>query len=204
MNAFSFYTEIAPQKITPKFISQIKKLSGDLFSDLTEDTISKTTISVIDDFNEKVVKESFNEIIALLGSNFNISTFDDADREDLITNVRALNWQTSYKLFTEVFSSGSKYMTVHQAKGLEWKKVVVSVMPSKRNDKVDLKDMFLNPVLLAEEPAQEFTRIYYVACSRAEEDLYIHLPSGFDSNAINTAITSFATKSGQRIEYEIN
>ena len=45
--------------------------------------------------------------------------------------------------------------------------------------------------------------MYYVACSRAKEDLYIHLPNGFTSNIIDNAIGMFIEKSGQQIEFEI-
>lgn len=48
----------------------------------------------------------------------------------------------------------------------------------------------------------EFTRMYYVACSRAREDLYIHLPSGFDYNILENAIRNFTSTSGQFINYE--
>ncbi|MDR3311204.1 MAG: hypothetical protein LBS90_07655, partial [Oscillospiraceae bacterium] len=67
----------------------------------------------------KITELRYAEITRIVGSNFNVPIFDDADRADLTDNVQHLTWQTSYKLFTEVFSSGSKYMTVHQAKGLE-------------------------------------------------------------------------------------
>jgi len=205
LKAFSFYAEIEPKKITPKLISQIKKLSEDIFSGLNENTTCKATVSIIDNFNTKVADGQYSEIIAILGSDFKISVFDDADRDDLKTNVLALNWQTSYKLFAEVFSAGSKYMTVHQAKGLEWEKVVVGLIPNKASnrDNTTLDAMYKNPCLLAEEAAQEFTRMYYVACSRAKEDLYIHLPSGIASIIIDTAISSFTSKSGQIVEYEI-
>jgi len=205
LRAFSFYAEIDHKKITPKLISQIRKLSEHLFSGLNENTTSKTTVSVIDNFNAKITDDQCSEIVSFLGSDFKIAVFDDADRDDLKTNVLTLNWQTSYKLFAEVFSAGSKYMTVHQAKGLEWEKVVVSLSPNKASnrDNTTLDAMYKNPCLLVEEAAQEFTRMYYVACSRAKEDLYIHLPNGFASNIIDAAINSFARKSGQIVEYEI-
>jgi DNA helicase-2/ATP-dependent DNA helicase PcrA len=43
---------------------------------------------------------------------------------------RMLEFSTSIKLFEDVFSTDSSYMTVHQAKGLEWDKVIVSVEPN--------------------------------------------------------------------------
>ena len=70
---------------------------------------------------------------------FSIPVFDSFDSEKLITAVSNLFWGTSYRLFTEVFSETSKYMTVHQAKGLEWDKVIVSVTPN-RFDKIQITD----------------------------------------------------------------
>lgn len=205
LKAFSIYVDIDHKKITPKSISLIKKLSGNLFAGLNENTTDKTTALVIENFNALILEEQYSELKDVLGADFKIPVFDDADRDDLKANVLSLNWQTSYKLFTEVFSAGSKYMTVHQAKGLEWEKVVVSLTPNKASNKdnTTLDVMYNNPCLLEEQAAQEFTRMYYVACSRAKEDLYIHLPNGFSSSVIDNAIGAFTEKSGQRIEYEI-
>jgi len=205
LKALSLYVEVDYKKISPKFISQIKKLSESLFSDLDENTTSKATLDVINQFNTLLVDGQYSQITATLGDDFKITFFDEADRDDLKTNVSALNWQTSYKLFAEVFSAGSKYMTVHQAKGLEWEKVVVSLTPNKAANKDDttLERMYHNPLLLEEKAAQEFTRMYYVACSRAKEDLYIHLPNELPPCIITTAIDSFSTKYGQPIEYDI-
>lgn len=205
LKAFSIYVDIDHKKITPKSISLIKKLSGNLFAGLNENITDKTTELVIENFNALILEEQYSELKDVLGTDFKIPVFDDADRDDLKANVLSLNWQTSYKLFTEVFSAGSKYMTVHQAKGLEWEKVVVSLTPNKASNKdnTTLDVMYNNPCLLEEQAAQEFTRMYYVACSRAKEDLYIHLPNGFSSSVIDNAIGAFTEKSGQRIEYEI-
>lgn len=87
-------------------------------------------------------------------------------------------------------------MTVHQAKGLEWDKVIVSLNPN-NFDKIKLPIVYSNPEILKEAAADEFVRMYYVACSRARESLYIHLPSGFDQNVITTALN------GRNISYEI-
>lgn len=204
LRSFSYYKSIEPKLITPKLISHIKGLSTCIFEGLSDSTTDKTTINVIDDFNTKTADPQFSEIISVLGEDFKIPVFDEADREDLKNNVSSLNWQTSYKLFTEVFSVGSKYMTVHQAKGLEWEKVVVSLIPNSRSDRdnITLEAIFQNPLLLEEDSAQEFTRMYYVACSRAKEDLYIHLPDGFNRRIIEIALNNFTTISGQNIDYE--
>ena len=204
LKAFSIYVDINHKKITPKFISLIKKLSENLFASLNENTTDKITAHVIENFNEQIKDEQYAKLIDVLGAGFKIPIFDDADKDDLKANVLSLNWQTSYKLFTEVFSAGSKYMTVHQAKGLEWEKVVVSLTPNKASNKdnITLEVMYSKPCLLEEQSAQEFTRMYYVACSRAKEDLYIHLPNGFPSNIIDNAIGAFIEKSGQQIEFE--
>ena len=104
-------------------------------------------------------------------------------------------------MFTEVFSENSKYMTVHQAKGLEWNKVIVSVIPN-RFDKISITDLYSKPQLLNETPADEFTRMYYVACSRAKEDLYIHISDRHLISKIQAAICTFIKETGNNIAYE--
>lgn len=92
-------------------------------------------------------------------------------------------------------------MTVHKAKGLEWNKVVVAVMPSK-NDKIKIADMYSSPKIIGNSQANEFVRIYYVACSRAIEDLYIHISEGCERKEIENSLKSFVKKSGLTIDYE--
>jgi len=48
-------------------------------------------------------------------------------------------------------------MTVHQAKGLEWEKVIVSVTPNKF-DKSNLQALYLAPKLLEEIPVMNLHR----------------------------------------------
>jgi len=138
----------------------------------------------------------------LFRENFTVTVFDDYDLTSgskksikFMDDLSRLTWATSYKLFTEVFSPNSRYMTVHQAKGLEWNKVVVAVEPSKF-DKTKLFDVYSNPQILQETPSEESVRMYYVACSRAMEDLYIHLPSEFDKIIIEKALN------GRSVTYE--
>lgn len=93
-------------------------------------------------------------------------------------------------------------MTVHQAKGLEWDKVIVSVIPSNRDD-INIASLYSSPCLINETLADEFTRMYYVACSRAKEELYVHIPSGCTESDIKSAIKAFCETSGQSIAYQI-
>ena len=125
--------------------------------------------------NQEIIKEEYTELNnAFFASDFKIPIFDELERDKLKDSVSKLTWDTSYKLFNEVFSDNSRYMTVHQAKGLEWEKVIVSVTPNSF-DKTNLAGLYANPKLVEENPADEFARMYYVACSRAKEDLYIHI-----------------------------
>lgn len=73
--------------ITPKLISHIKGLSTCIFEGLSDSTTDKTTINVIDDFNTKTADPQFSEIISVLGEDFKIPVFEEADREDLKNNV---------------------------------------------------------------------------------------------------------------------
>lgn len=199
LRSLQLYGSIDPQKITPKVIYQIGKISKDIFSTIGDDTC---TVSIIEAFNSKIKEQEYIDLRkAVFDDDFEIPLFDEYDdsRRDLING---LHWGTSHKLFTEVFLEDSKYMTVHQAKGLEWDKVIVSVTPNKF-DKIKLSALFSRPQLIDETPSDEFTRMYYVACSRAKEDLYIHIKTGCSSDTIETAIASFVAQTKMQIAYEI-
>ena len=197
LNAFKLYVEIDRNKLTLPVVQQIITLTKDTFAVLNNST---STVSVINLFKANLYNESFSCLREnLLGNDFEISIFDDYDlsnKEKFINDLSALTWETSYKLFNEVFSQNSKYMTVHQAKGLEWDKVIVSVTPNSF-DKIKLPAVYSNPQIMKEEAADEFVRIYYVACSRAKDDLYIHLSADFDQSIINSALN------GRGVNYEI-
>ena len=92
-------------------------------------------------------------------------------------------------------------MTANQAKGLEWDKVVVNVTPNKF-DKIKIMDLYTRPQLMDENHAGEFTRIFYVACSRAREDLYIHISDECLISIIQVAINACTEKTGKDIAYE--
>ncbi len=204
LKTISMFTKIDNKNIVPKHLVQLRSLSEQLFNGVTKESTDVMTTDIINKFNDYINTEEFTELRALLGGEVKIDIFSELDSEDLENNVRSLNWQTSYKLFTEVFSLGSKYMTVHQAKGLEWDKVVVSVDPNPRSDRdaITLQQMYEAPKLMDESSSDEFTRMYYVACSRAKSNLYIHLPEGFPIGVIDNAFASYRERTGQRIEYE--
>ena len=197
INAFKLYVDIDPKKLNHTMLWEIITIIKDTFVGLTD---TSSPVKVIENFNNKLNElKNENLKISLFGESFCVTVFDEYDLNNnkaIVSNLSALTWATSLKLFTEVFSPESKYMTVHQAKGLEWDKVIVSLNPN-NFDKIKLPIVYSNPEILKEEAADEFVRMYYVACSRARESLYIHLPSGFDQNVITTALN------GRNISYEI-
>lgn len=200
VRALKLYVNIDVRKLTPRVVFQISKLSDTVFKEVTKQNL---TSQAIETFNTEIQKTAYSDLRdVLFEADFKIPIFDELEKDNLKVAVNTLTWDTSYKLFCEVFSDNSKYMTVHQAKGLEWKKVIVSVTPN-NFDKTNLASLYSAPQLVNENPAEEFTRMYYVACSRAKEDLYIHISSGCDANIIETAIKSFVEKTGQAINYEI-
>lgn len=199
LKALKLYTTIDARKLTPKIIFQMRGLSDNVFRDVIEQNY---TCDIIKKFNAEIEKPEFQELKeTVLGPDFAIPLFDDLDNERLTTAVGGLFWDTSYRLFTEVFSENSKYMTVHQAKGLEWNKVIVSVIPN-RFDKIKITDIYSKPQLANENPADEFTRMYYVACSRAKEDLYIHISDEHLIAIIQASICAYIEKTGRCIAYE--
>jgi superfamily I DNA/RNA helicase len=199
VRALKLYADIDVKKLTPKIVFQIRKLSEVIFDGAT----ASLTVQIIDLFNQEIMNEEYAELNnTFFASDFKIPIFDELEKDKLKDSVSNLNWDTSYKLFNEVFSDSSRYMTVHQAKGLEWEKVIVSASPS-GFDKTSLADFYANPKLAEENPADEFARIYYVACSRAKEDLYIHIISKSDADILKEALDSFIQRTGQVINYEI-
>lgn len=203
--AFALLTDLDTKKLTPKILRQLKRLTDEVFGSLSAESL---TIDIINGFSVKLNEENYTELVSVIGDDqFTVPIFDDEDRDEIKTNVSLLSWYTSYKLFTEVFSEDSRYMTVHQAKGREWEKVIVGLEPNSRKDRdnTTLSSMFSNPQLLNEENAEEFTRMYYVACSRAKVDLYIHLKKGSDVTALQAALDNYnkAHEDNRRIDYEI-
>ena len=199
ISALRLYWDIDLQNITPKFIFQFNRMLREVFKDVDNSSI---TFDIIEKFNRKIFSSEYINLGELFKEGITeISVFDEQEKEELINNVSSLRWDTSYKLFTEVFSENSKYMTVHQAKGLEWDKVVVSLTPTRR-DGINISDVFSRPQLTAESNSNEFVRMYYVACSRAKEDLYIHIPSGCTKDTIISNLNTYIQNTGYKLEYE--
>ena len=203
--AFKVLADFDSKKLTPKNLTQLKKVTTEIFGCLSDESL---TVDIINKFSEQLNEENFKDLLSVIGKEqFTIPIFDPEDRDEIITNVSLLNWYTSFKLFTEVFSEDSGYMTVHQAKGREWEKVIVALEPNSRKDRdnTTLSSMFSNPQLINEGNAEEFTRMYYVACSRAKVDLYIHLKKGSDVSALKTALDNYNRDSSdsRRINYEV-
>ena len=199
ISALRIYLDIDAKHITPKFIFRFNQMLKSVFNDIGDSSI---TCEVIQMFNSLISSDEYVDLKELFKEGINeISVFDEQDREDLTKNVSSLRWDTSYKLFTEVFSENSKYMTAHQAKGLEWDKVIVSLTPTRR-DGINISDVFSKPQLTAESSSNEFVRMYYVACSRAREDLYIHLPSECTKDIIVSNLDAYIQKTNCTLQYE--
>ncbi|MBE5990763.1 MAG: ATP-dependent helicase [Paenibacillaceae bacterium] len=205
ITACTLLTDFDTKKLTPKIIAKLKLLTDEVFGGLLQESL---TIDIINGFSMRLHEENYAELVLTIwDGQFSVPIFDDEDRDEIRTNVSLLSWYTSYKLFAEVFSEDSRYMTVHQAKGREWEKVIVSLEPNSRRDRdnITLSGMFSNPQLLNEENAEEFTRMYYVACSRAKVDLYLHLKKALDITALQLALDNYnqSHEDSRKIDYEI-
>ena len=199
LSALQIYLQIDAKYITPKFIFRLNNMLRNVFDNINESSI---TYEIIQKFNNQLLNVEYADLKELFKGNINeISVFDEQDRDELTNNVKTLRWDTSYKLFTEVFSANSKYMTTHQAKGLEWDKVIVSLTPTRR-DNINISDVFSKPQLTEENSSDEFMRMYYVACSRAKEDLYIHIQSGCTKEVIVSNLNEYIRNTNCKLEYE--
>lgn len=199
LSALQIYLQIDAKYITPKFIFRLNNMLRNVFDNISDSSI---TYEIIQKFNNQLLNVEYADLKELFKGNINeISVFDEQDRDELTNNVKTLRWDTSYKLFTEVFSANSKYMTTHQAKGLEWDKVIVSLTPTRR-DNINISDVFSKPQLTEENSSDEFMRMYYVACSRAKEDLYIHIQSGCTKEVIVSNLNEYIRNTNCKLEYE--
>lgn len=178
LNAINIYGKIDKKIFEKNFsvniIIKLNRFLDDLFKDINNNS---KVIEIINDFNKKISEDDNKEIKNFLNNisnieDFKIEVFSEEDKQVFINLINEVEWNTAYTLFKDVFSKDSKYMTVHQAKGLEWKKVFVSITAAK-GDSTSFAEMFKNSNIVSETSSDEFTRIFYVACSRAIEELYI-------------------------------
>jgi superfamily I DNA/RNA helicase len=188
LKAFDLYIDtkkiVKDKVLNIKVLVKLGNILGKVFKDIDEDT---KAVDIINKFNEELNLYENNEIPKILSNEkktrdastlFKVLVFSKQDKDDLKENVSALEWNTAYMLFNKVFSPDSHYMTVHQAKSLEWEKVIVSLKPV-RFDNTEFINMFTNPQILRDTERDEFTRMFFVACSRAKEDLYIHVKNPY-------------------------
>lgn len=198
LSAFKLYGNVKYEVITPRLLLLLDSFLRKVFDNYGE----RTACEVIQKFNDEIDKEEYKSLKSLSDSdNFKIQIFDEQERAELIEAVSKLKWKTAYKLFNEVFTEKSKYMTVHQAKGLEWETVLVAVMPI-RDDRTNIAEMYAAPQIIGSEASNEFVRIYYVACSRAIKNLYIHIPEGCSQSNIEKSISLFEKEKGRAINIE--
>ena len=198
ISAFKLYGNVKYEVITPHLLLLLDSFLRKVFDNYGE----HTAYEIIKKFNEGIDKEEYKSLKSLSDSvNFKIQIFDDQDRVELTEAVSKLKWGTAYKLFNEVFTDKSKYMTVHQAKGLEWETVLVAVMPGKK-DNINIAEMYASPQIIGSAVSNEFVRIYYVACSRAIKNLYIHIPKGCSQSDIERTISSFEKEKDKAINIE--
>ena len=205
LNAFSLYIKEKELKqegvFTASAILKIRNLLTTIFQGLTDDTL---ICSIINDFNATLSQEEYKDIRNNILQNeaFAISYISDLD-EDIRPALEKIEWNTAKRLFEDVFSKDAQYMTVHQGKGQEWDTVVVATIPTVRRDGTDLETTLTNPNILGEDKIAEFVRIFYVACSRARQDLYIHLPAGVAiKGKIAQSLDIYKEATGCRLDYE--
>lgn len=180
LNAIEMYGKvdknILKENLSIDLIIKINSFLDNIFGNINNQT---KVVEIINKFNNNLNESVNEEIKKFLNrtmdlEDFKIELFSEEDNQQLMSLINELEWNTAKSLFNEVFSKDSKYMTVHQAKGLEWKTVFVSIHPT-RADTTTFSDMFEKSNILSENSMDEFTRMFYVACSRASEELFIDI-----------------------------
>lgn len=131
---------------------------------------------------------------------------DDDYFEGIYRHIDKLQYSTSKKITNEIFSSNSKFMTIHKAKGAEFDNVLINIEPAARLDSKECTplNVLYNPLIFDKSSAdtknsyEEFTRIVYVAASRAKNKLYIHLYGDEETASnIDHALGEYCKKKGK-------
>lgn len=202
VSALESYVNVRRERLSVATLKDLVGVLDFVFADLDE-TSDCVTVDVIRTCVGQLKRASGAGLGSLLSPwKEPEPVFDENEFERRRSAIEQLSWQASYKLFNEVFSEKSHYMTVHQAKGLEWEKVFVGVVPS-RMDQADLAFVYGASQIEGDDAKSEFVRIYYVACSRAKKELYIHIPQGKLTKAqISSALDAYVSRTGQTIDYD--
>lgn len=101
--------------------------------------------------------------------------------ESVYKHIDKLEYSSAKTITKEIYSPDSKYMTIHKAKGAEFSHVLINIEPAPRLDGKDCNpvDIICDPFIFDDGNGlakyEEFTRIIYVAASRAKDKLYVHL-----------------------------
>lgn len=199
-NAIHEYRNIEPKDYKKIFsiriLVKLNRFLEEVFGNVNNDS---KIIKIIEDFNNALKKSDNEEIKNFLNQvtnieDFEITLFSDDDRETLKNLINNLEWHTAWVLFKDVFSKNSKYMTVHQAKGLEWKRVFINVFPT-RSDSTSFSQIFQENNIRDENSCSEFIRLFYVACSRAKEELFICIEKK-DKDVIEENLNKYIKENG--------
>lgn len=135
--------------------SKILKICKWLENDYTLEESLKISMNLMEDIiQDRVLKF---EKIAEINSKINL-------------NINLENYIKEFNRYLTKKDSDNKValISVHSSKGLEWKVVFIPMM---------LEGIF--PSSLSEENLEEEKRLYYVACSRSKEFLYLLYPEYF-------------------------
>lgn len=200
ISAIELYWEIQKKPLAGKVLLSLRDFLDEVF----EGCEDKTMCELIELYNKTVKQDKYAPFKSFIDKDsLEIVYSTDDDRKDIIDRVKQLEWNTAYKLFTEILSEGSHYMTVHQAKGREWDDVVVSLKLAKpdRDAGVSLKDTYANPDIIGDDPKKEFVRLFYVACSRAKKNLYVQIDRSV-WHGIKASLDKYNCETKSPFEYE--
>lgn len=193
-----------------KILFEFFKFSKDTFNNIED---SHNIIQTVELFNNKFNNFKYKNFIMshLKKDDKDISGLleypaSDSEKDyDKKTNefLSKITYKTGKKLVKEIFPDESQYITTYQAKGAEYDSVFVALKPTMfdKREGVNLVEVFKNP----DTVNQEFSRILYVACSRAINKLFVYIDcSEIDSKLIIASIENWKKEKGIKSHfYEI-
>lgn len=152
----------------------------------------KKFCNLITDFKEIIKQENvkFIDIVSKIDQMFTESIFEyskkiyeknDDKYEPCSEFLDIFTLKTAFEIGNKIFANNTNYKTIHKSKGKEYEKVLVDLKPSAINNESTISaiNIVINPIIQSNEEnikeICEFVRIFYVAISRAINELVVVL-----------------------------
>lgn len=169
------YAKLSHYKVAIKELSRHLRLTDDYNGQKTTVMVIKKMLNDYHIFSNESLWKLYEKVIDL--GYFNFSKIRESKNGKSPSDIEAYYKNTTYSdiaLYVKIAEDDSLHRTIHKAKGSEFDNVLVIVKGKDGQKYSEERDLgfLLNPDINGNEDH----RVYYVACSRAKQNLFICIP----------------------------